>query len=183
MADYYSQRALAAKSQTESSLRASSQRQQMEMSQQASSTVGGGSVQQQQVKRCWAEFSNFFLIGQQVPPGAVMVDGSPVFLTCQDQEVLEVAKAVLREKFPQVMNWLLCVILILVFRWRKSAAVNQVVGRLRCVTLPGSELFSEMRGSCLSLFFTLGSWIGEKSRKEQCSDNFALLVESPKENN
>ena len=40
----------------------------------------------------------------QVPPGAVMVDGSPVFLTCQDQEVLEVAKAVLREKFPQVMN-------------------------------------------------------------------------------
>ena len=31
-----------------------------------------------------------------------MVDGSPVFLTCQDQEVLEVAKAVLREKFPQV---------------------------------------------------------------------------------
>ena len=33
-----------------------------------------------------------------------MVDGSPVFLTCQDQEVLEVAKAVLREKFPQVMN-------------------------------------------------------------------------------
>ena len=39
---------------------------------------------------------------QQVPPGAVMVDGSPVFLTCQDQEVLEVAKAVLREKFPQV---------------------------------------------------------------------------------
>jgi len=83
MADYYSQRALAAKSQTESSLRASSQRQQMETSQQASSTIGGGSV-------------------QQVPPGAVMVDGSPVFLTCQDQEVLEVAKAVLREKFPQV---------------------------------------------------------------------------------
>ena len=31
-----------------------------------------------------------------------MVDGSPVFLTCPDQEVLEVAKAVLREKFPQV---------------------------------------------------------------------------------
>ena len=59
MADYYSQRALAAKSQTESSLRASSQRQQMEMSQQASSTVGGGSVQQ--VKHCWAEFSIFFL--------------------------------------------------------------------------------------------------------------------------
>jgi len=84
MADYYSQRALAAKSQTESSLRASSQRQQMETSQQASSTMGGGSVQ------------------QQVPPGAVMVDGSPVFLTCQDQEVLEVAKAVLREKFPQM---------------------------------------------------------------------------------
>jgi len=84
MADYYSQRALAAKSQTESSLRASSQRQQMENSQQASSTMGGGSVL------------------QQVPPGAVMVDGSPVFLTCQDQEVLEVAKAVLREKFPQM---------------------------------------------------------------------------------
>jgi len=85
MADYYSQRALAAKSQTESSLRASSQRQQMENSQQASSTMGGGSVLQ-----------------QQIPPGAVMVDGSPVFLTCQDQEVLEVAKAVLREKFPQM---------------------------------------------------------------------------------
>ena len=51
MADYYSQRALAAKSQTESSLRASSQRQQMEMSQQASSTMGGGSVQQQQVQQ------------------------------------------------------------------------------------------------------------------------------------
>jgi len=84
MADYYSQRALAAKSQTESSLRASSQRQQMENSQQASSTMGGGSVL------------------QQGPPGAVMVDGSPVFLTCQDQEVLEVAKAVLREKFPQM---------------------------------------------------------------------------------
>ena len=84
-----------------------------------------------------------------------MVDGSPVFLTCQDQEVLEVAKAVLREKFPQVMNWLLCVILILVLRWRKSVAAKQVVGRLRCVTLPGSKLFSEMRGSCLSLFFTL----------------------------
>jgi len=84
MADYYSQRALAARSQTESSVRASSQRQQMEMSQQASSTMGGGSVQ------------------QQVPAGAVMVDGSPVFLSCQDQEVLEVAKAVLREKFPQM---------------------------------------------------------------------------------
>ena len=31
-----------------------------------------------------------------------MVEGAPVFLTCQDQELLEVAKAVLREKFPQV---------------------------------------------------------------------------------
>ena len=47
---------------------------------------------------------HMFSIEQQVPAGAVMVDGSPVFLSCQDQEVLEVAKAVLREKFPQVLN-------------------------------------------------------------------------------
>merc|ERR1712083_136552 len=71
------------KSQTESSLRANSQRQQLEPSQQASSTMGGGSV-------------------QQVSPGTIMVEGAPVFLTCQDQELLEVAKAVLREKFPQM---------------------------------------------------------------------------------
>ena len=36
-----------------------------------------------------------------MPPGAIMVDGAPVFLSCPDQELLEVAKAVLRE-FPQV---------------------------------------------------------------------------------
>ena len=42
-----SQRALAAKSQTESSVRTSSRRQQVDTSQQASSTMGGGSVQQQ----------------------------------------------------------------------------------------------------------------------------------------
>ena len=45
-----SQRALAAKSQTESSVRTSSRRQQVDTSQQASSTMGGGSVQQQQVR-------------------------------------------------------------------------------------------------------------------------------------
>ena len=45
-----SQRALAAKSQTESSVRTSSRRQQVDISQQASSTMGGGSVQQQQVR-------------------------------------------------------------------------------------------------------------------------------------
>ena len=45
-----SQRALAAKSQTESSVRTSSRRQQVDMSQQASSTMGGGSVQHQQVR-------------------------------------------------------------------------------------------------------------------------------------
>jgi len=84
MADYYSQKALAAKSQTETSVRTSSRRQQVDTSQQASSTMGGGSVQQ-----------------QQVPPGAIMVDGAPVYLSCPDQELLEVARAVLREKFPQ----------------------------------------------------------------------------------
>ena len=47
MADYYSQRALAAKSQSESSVRASTHRQQVETSQQASSTMGGGSALQQ----------------------------------------------------------------------------------------------------------------------------------------
>ena len=46
-----SQRALAAKSQTESSVRTSSRRQQVDTSQQASSTMGGGSVQQQQQVR------------------------------------------------------------------------------------------------------------------------------------
>ena len=99
MADYYSQRALAVKSQTESSLRANSQRQQLEPSQQASSTMGGGSVQQV-FHPILARLHS--IQHQQVPPGTIMVEGAPVFLTCQDQELLEVAKAVLREKFPQV---------------------------------------------------------------------------------
>ena len=37
-----------------------------------------------------------------------MVDGAPVFLSCPDQELLEVAKAVLREKFPQVNYFFFC---------------------------------------------------------------------------
>ena len=43
-----------------------------------------------------------------MPPGAIMVDGAPVFLSCPDQELLEVAKAVLREKFPQVNYFFFC---------------------------------------------------------------------------
>ena len=43
-----------------------------------------------------------------MPPGAIMVDGAPVYLSCPDQELLEVAKAVLREKFPQVNNIFYC---------------------------------------------------------------------------
>ena len=73
----------------------------------------------------------------------MMVDGSPVFLTCQDQEVLEVAKAVLREKFPQVTALeSSCKCLILVFRWRRSVAAKQVVGMLGSATLPGSTCTS-----------------------------------------
>ena len=139
MADYYSQRALAVKSQTESSLRANSQRQQLEPSQQASSTMGGGSVQQV-FHPILARLHS--IQHQQVPPGTIMVEGAPVFLTCQDQELLEVAKAVLREKFPQVkilgVGAFLCFCKYLIaFRWRRSAAAKQVGEILGFATPPG----------------------------------------------
>ena len=37
-----------------------------------------------------------------VPPGAVMVEGALVFLSCEDREVEEAARAALRDAFPQV---------------------------------------------------------------------------------
>ena len=71
-----------------------------------------------------------------------MVEGAPVFLTCQDQELLEVAKAVLREKFPQVkilcVGAFLCFCKYLIaFRWRRSAAAKQVGEILGFATPPG----------------------------------------------
>jgi len=92
----------------------------------------------------------FFTTFKQVPPGAVMVDGSPVFLTCPDQEVLEVAKAVLREKFPQVRLSLPLMHTChpSALRWRKSVAAKQVLG---CATLPGFKF--QYVFLCLCYFF------------------------------